>query len=652
MVNDAAPDAPRGSHRARHRRRAPGGPDPLFGPGLRITHEQHGRGSGGGDKAGGGLATLRRMPELITLTVRLGWQADRVALLTVAAGQLLVAVATSVSYLQTQKLLTGIFASGSSHDRLAAIRPVLAVMVGALMVRGACSAITTAASGRLGPRIARAANLTFLERAVHVELAAIEDASFHNLLASARRGADATQRVTERTVGLTGALMSIIAALSVLFTLNPLFVPLLFLTLVPQAWGVARTVGARHASVNRWIERIRQLDHLAMLMTSPESAEEIRVHRLGDFLLRHYRRLSGESEHEQARLARGEARTHLVAGSVAGLGATFTYGLLVIFMVSGSMPVAVAGTAAFAIRSSSITLASLVMQTQMIYQDGLYVLDWKKACAEAEKVAIPTTGSYLPASPSSIAAHGLSFTYPNTRAPALNGVDVCIRRGEVVALVGENGSGKSTLAKLLTGLYLPSDGLVLWDGVPTAQIDRNRVYDQIALISQNFVQWPFTARMNVAVGRPERAVDEVRLRQAVTATGADAVITRLEKGWGALLAREFWGGTNLSAGQWQRLGLARAWYRDSPVLVVDEPTSALDPSAEIEIFNRIVEQARDGRTVILITHRLASVARADHIYVLAEGVVIQHGTHDELMRTGGAYADMYRLQAAQYETAE
>jgi ATP-binding cassette subfamily B protein len=651
MVGDAAPDERQGSHRARHRRSASGGPDPLFGPGLRLTHEQHGPGSGDSDKAGG-LATLRRMPRLIALTVRLGWKADRVALLTVAAGQLIVAVATSVSYLQTQKLLTEIFAPSSAHDRLTAIRPVLAVMVGAMMVRGACSAVTTAASGRLGPRIARAANITFLERAVHVELAAIEDASFHNLLTSARRGADATQRVTERTVGLTGGLMSIIAALSVLLTLNPLLAPLLFLTLVPQAWGVARTVGARHASVNRWVERTRQLDQLAQLMTSPHSAEEIRVHRLGDFLLRHYRRLSGESEYEQARLARGEARTKLVAGSVAGLGATFTYALLVILMVGGSMPVALAGTAAFAIRSSSMTLTSLVSQLQMIYQDGLYVMDWQKACAEAGKVAIPATGSYLPASPSFIATHGLCFAYPNTRTPALKDVDVSIRQGEVVAFVGENGSGKSTLAKLLTGLYLPSDGLVVWDGVPTAQIDRNRVYDQVALVSQDFVQWPFTARMNVTVGRPERAADDFRLHQAVTATGADAVIARLEKGWDALLAREFWGGTNLSGGQWQRLGLARAWYRDAPVLVVDEPTSALDPSAEIEIFNRIVEQARHGRTVILITHRLASVARADHIYVLDAGAVAQHGTHDELMRTGGVYADMYRLQAAQFETAE
>lgn len=643
MTDDAVSNDGNGPHRARHRRSSPGGPDPLFGPGLRLLHDQHTPG-----RQPGGLAVLRRMPALIAVTVRLGWRADRIALLTVVVGQLLVAAATSVSYLQTQKLLTGIFGPGTTHDRLVTVRPILAVMIGTMMVRGICTAATTAASGRLGPRIARTATITFLERAVHAELAAVEDAEFHNLMISARRGAEATQRITERTVALTGGLMTITAALSVLCGLNPWLVPLLFLALIPQAWGVARTVGARHASIHRWVERTRQLDQLSMLMTSPETAEEIRVHRLGRFLLGHYRRLSGDSERESARLARGEARTALVAGSVTGLAATLTYGTLMLLMVSGAMPVAVAGTAALAIRSSSMTLTSLVGQLQTIYQDGLYVMDWRRACALAADVAIPANESYLPAGPTLITTQGLTFTYPNSRTPALRDVDVRIGRGKVIAFVGENGSGKSTLAKLLTGLYLPSAGHVLWDGVPTGEIDRDRMYDQIALVSQAFVQWPFTARMNVAVGRPERHIDDSRLRRAAAATGADAVLDRLDHGWDTLLAREFWGGTNLSGGQWQRLGLARAWYRDASVLVVDEPTSALDPSAEIEVFNRIVEQARDGRTVILITHRLASVSRADHIYVLSSGAVVEHGTHSELMGVGGTYAAMYQLQAAQY----
>lgn len=648
MPEDTAQRSRSRSRRARHRRGPLEGPDPLFGPGLRIAHQQLGR-----DDGSGGLATLRRLPALSAMTIGLGWRADPAGLLVVMTGQLAMATATAVTYLQTQRLLTGMFAAGSVHQKITIIGPTLVIMVGAMVTRGLSDAVTTAASGRLGPRIARTAQVRLLERAVEVELSAIEDPSFHNLLSSARRGAEATRRLTDRIVGLSGALTSIGAALSVLVMLNPLLVPLLFLTLAPRAWGVARTAGARHASANRWMELTRQLDQLAMLMTHRESAEEIRVHAVGGYLLRHYVRLAVQSEHEQARLARREAGTKLIAGAVGGLAATFAYGGLIAAMVTAHMSFAVAGTAAFAIRSSSMSLVSLVMQVQQIYEDGLFIDDWKNACERARSARISITGPPLPATPPSvITTHRLSFSYPGSRRPALEGIDLRIRRGEVVAFVGENGSGKSTLAKLLTGLYLPTEGAVLWDGVPITLTDRRSVFERVSLVSQDFVQWPFTAMVNVTIGRPDRPVDGQSLRRAAASTGADHVITRLDDGWNTLLAREFWGGTNLSGGQWQRLGLARAWYRDAPVLVVDEPTSALDPAAEIEIFKRLMELASHGRTIILISHRLASVSRADQIYVLDGGTIVERGRHDELMRVGGVYARMYRLQAAQFERTQ
>jgi ATP-binding cassette, subfamily B, bacterial len=385
------------------------------------------------------------------------------------------------------------------------------------------------------------------------------------------------------------------------------------------------------------------------LMTQRETAEEVRVNRAGNFLLAHYRRLSGRSEEEQARLGRQEAGTKMIAGAVSGLAATATYGLLVLLMVSGYMSVAVAGTAVFAIRSSSMSLFALVVQFQQLYQDGLLIDEWKAACEHAEKRSIPRGGSPPAVCPAVISTRGLCFTYPGSRRPALDGVNIDIRRGQVVALVGENGSGKSTVAKLLTGLYLPSSGFVVWDGVPTDRIDRDLLFDRIALVSQDFVQWPFTARMNLIIGRSDHAVDQTWLRYAAQVTGAASVINGLDSGWDTLLAREYWGGTDLSGGQWQRLGLARAWYRDAPVLVVDEPTSALDPATEIEVLNRITELTGHGHTVVLITHRLASVSRADYVYVLDAGRIREHGTHAQLMRAGGSYAAMYRLQAAQFE---
>jgi ATP-binding cassette subfamily B protein len=617
--------------------------DPLFGSGLRLSHEQ------GEPADNSAVRTIRRLPALLALTVRLGWRADRPALMAVIAGQAGVGVATMVNLLATQRLLAGMFGPGSGADRIHALAPIAAALVGTLAARGLCSALVTAASGRIGPRIGRIANMRLLAGAVATELAAIEDPKFQNLLAAARRGADATRRVTQQAVGMGAGLVSIIGSVSALLVVDPRLVPLLFLILVPRAWGVAKTGGARHTSMKRWMELTRQLEMLSTLMTQRESAEEVRAHRTGDFLLAHYRRLSGRAEDEQARLGRLAARTELVAGGVSGLAAAITYGLLVLLMVSGHLSVAVAGTAVFAIRSSSLSLFALVVQFQQLYEDGLLIDEWRTGCERAEKRSIPWGGLPPAAHPAVISTRGLCFTYPGSRRRALDGVNIDIGRGQVVALVGENGSGKSTLAKLLAGLYLPSSGVVYWDGVPTHNIDRDLLFDRIALVSQDFVRWPFTAQMNLVIGRSDHAVDPARLRYAAQAAGAAQVLDGLDSGWHTLLAREFWGGTNLSGGQWQRLGLARAWYRNAPVLVVDEPTSALDPSAEIEVFDRITQLADYGRMVILITHRLASVSRADYIYVLDAGRIREHGTHPNLMRVNGAYAAMYRLQAAQFD---
>ncbi len=564
--------------------------------------------------------------------------------------QLLTGVTTAGTYLTTQRFLSGVFAAGALNGKLAALAPIAMIMVALLATRGLADAVSTATSGRLGPRIARAANLELLERAVRVELAVIEDAAFHQLLESARRGADAVRRLTDRVVGMSTAAVSVCGMVVALAILDARLLPLLLLTLVPRGWGAARMAGVRYASAKRWMDLTRQVDQLGMLMTARRTAEEIRAHRAGGFLLREFRRLSAHSDGEQARLARQEAVTRLLVGAASGAAAVLVYGVLVLLTVTGGMSLAVAGAAALAIRSSALSLATLVTQFQQVYEDGLLVLDWRAACDSAELSAIRDGGSPPAADPRRISACRLTFRYPGTQRAAVDGVDLELRRGEIVALVGENGSGKSTVAKLLTGLYLPQGGAVTWDGVSTRDLDRHALFDHVALLSQSFPRWPFTARMNVAIGRSAEAVDEARLVSAAGRTGADTVIDGLDGGWDTLLAPEFFGGTDLSGGQWQRLGLARSWYRDARLLVVDEPTSALDPAAEIEVFDRIGAMARDGRTILLITHRLASVASADRIYVLDHGRIVEHGSHAQLIRADGKYAALYRLQAAQFQS--
>jgi ATP-binding cassette subfamily B protein/ATP-binding cassette subfamily C protein len=223
-------------------------------------------------------------------------------------------------------------------------------------------------------------------------------------------------------------------------------------------------------------------------------------------------------------------------------------------------------------------------------------------------------------------------------------VSAHIDRGEVVALVGENGSGKTTLAKVLAGLYDPASGQVRWDDVDLAAVDPTDLRNRIAVIAQDHTRWPLTARHNITMGT-EKGQEAVDL--AAEVAGADQVIAELPQGYQTLLDRRFKDGQELSGGQWQRIAVARGFYREAPLLICDEPTAALDARAEHALFETIRKHA-DGRTVLLITHRLASVRYADRIYVLDHGEVIEQGTHDALIDLDGVYADLYNLQAQAY----
>jgi ATP-binding cassette subfamily B protein/ATP-binding cassette subfamily C protein len=282
------------------------------------------------------------------------------------------------------------------------------------------------------------------------------------------------------------------------------------------------------------------------------------------------------------------------------------------------------------------------------YEEGLYFSDYLAFCADAARRIPPPGTRPVPAAFDRITTDRVTFTYPGADRPALTEVSIEIRQGEVVALVGENGSGKTTLAKVLAGLYRPDSGAVHWDGTSIADVDPEPLRELIAVIAQDHANWPLTVRHNIAMGRAE---DPDRLAQASAASGADAVIATLKCGYDTLLDRHFKNGAELSGGQWQRIAAARGFYRSAPLLVMDEPTAALDARAEYALFTSIPRHA-EQRSVLLITHRLASVRHADRIYVLHGGRVIEEGTHADLLALGGQYAELFNLQASQYVTLQ
>jgi len=247
----------------------------------------------------------------------------------------------------------------------------------------------------------------------------------------------------------------------------------------------------------------------------------------------------------------------------------------------------------------------------------------------------------------SIEVKDLTFTYPGSNAPALTNVSLSISRGEKVAIVGPNGSGKTTLAKILCGLYEPDAGSVLLGGKDASLFSRDVYRRLFSVVFQDFMLYYLTASENIKLGDTSIPGSEERLKGAAAKAGVASFLEKLPEGYDTMLGHHTEGGRELSWGEWQKIAIARALYRDAPVLILDEPSSSLDADSEYEIFSRMGEIA-GGRTCILISHRLANVRDADRIVVLDRGMVAEAGTHDELMAAGGRYYSMFSRQKSLY----
>ncbi|GGW68322.1 ABC transporter [Streptomyces lucensis JCM 4490] len=594
-------------------------------------------------------AMVVRLPGMLVSSLRLARQADPRAARTVLAAEVGRGAAQAVGLLAVNSALGELLTGPDIAQRLRSAAPALIVVAAVMLVTALLRAATTYATGRLEPKVERVATELYLERAANVELAAIEDHAFHKLLDTARYGARSARRMIGFGTEVINAMISLIAAAGVLTVLHPALLPLLVTMTLPSAWSALTNARRRYESFHTWVQHARAGELISSLLTEPDAAPEVRVHGVGPFLLRHFRAMSETAEAEQARLARLAARTGLIAAAWTGLATLATYATLGALLLADAMALSVAGTAVLAIRTGSASLDTLVLQINQLHEEALFVGDLERLYAEAAERAIPTGGEALPEDPAEIRFENVTFSYPGDAArPALDDVTLTLPVGRIIALVGENGSGKTTLVKLLAGLYTPDRGRILWDGVDTARADRRLLAERIAMVAQDFKRWPFTARVNVAVGRPAAPMTEERLAASIAEAGAGEVVADLPRGLDTLLARHFSGGHELSGGQWQRLGIARAAYRRGQILIVDEPTAALDARAELEVFEKIRALAGSGQTVVLITHRLASVRHADVVHVLEHGRLVESGSPEELLARGGVYAELYALQADQF----
>ncbi len=585
----------------------------------------------------------RRLPRTLRQAAGLAWRADRPAVVLLLAGQVTGAMLTALALATTAHVLGALLGADNLLQGLRHHTPALLLLAGASAGRYLADAFARAAAARLAPKVVREADLKVITAATSAELVAYEDPDFDNAYAAAGDGADKTRDLVLDAQTLTAALAQLVAAAAVASVLHPALVPLLLLAVTPCAWGAVRAARIEHAAHHRNLSDSRLRAVFRNYSTERSTADEVRANTMAGFLIRQYRLVSGRLEAEQLTATRRALIVQGLGDTLSACGMLLTWAALVALVATGRMDLALAATAVLAVRTCATALSALVRAGARLFRTSLSLDDWARFLTLAGQWTGRRGAQQITAAPNVITARSVSFTYPGADAPSLTDIDLTIRRGEVIALVGENGSGKTTLSKLLTGLFLPTTGTVTWDGHDLSQTDIDTVLRKIAIVPQDYTRWPLAVRENITLGQP-RPEGDTAVHAAAEAAGADTVIAHLPHGLDTSLARSWWGGHDISGGQWQRLAVARAFHRDAPVLILDEPTAALDARAEHRIFTRLRELA-DGRTTIFTTHRLINTKLADRIYVLDQGRITQTGTFEQLATEGaGLFHEMLKLQ--------
>ncbi len=584
----------------------------------------------------------RRLPELVRRSLALAWRVDQGATAGLLLCQTVAGVMQALGLIAISGTLTALLTSGDVYHRLLQAWPSVALLAAATGVRALLGITVSWLSSRLGPLMSREAEQMLLTGCAEVELSAYDDPEFNRDREAADRGAQVTGDLVSEGQDLIASAASFLAGAIVLAGVSWVLLPLLVAASLPQALAQVSAARVRYLANLRSNGDNRMLSVLRWHIFTREAADQIRAGTMADFLSGRYRQTVARINREDRTAADKGARMSLVGALCGGLGSAVVWAAVVWLLANGSISVGHAGTAVFALQTVGQSVRGLVAVGARAVRTGLYMDDWTRFLDLAGGYTM-RRGTHRPAPPAEIEIKQVSHRYAGKDQDALSDVSLTLRRGEVTALVGYNGSGKSTLSKLVSGLYVPTGGQVLWDGMPTDAADPQALRQQVALVPQDYAHWPLTVRENVNQGQPTARGDAAVL-EACEAADADEVVDKLGAGLDTLLAREWLNGEELSGGQWQRIALARAFFREAGLLVLDEPTANLDPRAEFRIFQRLRNLAQD-RMVLLVTHRITNVAVADRIVVLDEGRIVQEGTYKDLAaQEGGLFQQLLSYQ--------
>jgi ATP-binding cassette subfamily B protein len=650
---------------------------------------------------------FRNLPRLFRHAFALVWAADRGRFSQTVVLQILSGTAVGIQLLITRNLIAAVLDPRLTIDP----SPLVTQLVALVVLESAQQFVglyQTQQQQVLSELVQRRAALRIMDVASQIEMREFDTPLFQDRMQRAQFAMNRLFQVVFNTVRLIGSMSAIVGVAIALYLLAPLLLVIVVAGALPSWWANMAISRAVYRFMWEMTPDDRKRGYVMSLFTARDIAKEVRAFGLTGYLRGLYQRLSDERVARLIKHLRDRTRLSFVGSIGSATMTAGAYGALAYFTITGRLGLPEAGAAAAAVNQMRGQIGGLVGSLRELYESSLFLYDAESFLALLPALRRPLG---LPRGPERfrrLELRGVEFTYPTSlpntppadgarramrpggaargappafggafevgvptaaldfakasgpgagpaRAdapvpsgrPALRNISMRIDAGEVVALVGENGSGKTTLAKVLSGLYRPDRGQLLWDGTDVATLDPDWLHDRVAVLFQDFARFMLTVKENIGLGRVERIEDVEAIVDAAERSGAHRFIREWDSGYDTILGPVFAGGKDISIGQWQRIALARAFFRDAPLVILDEPTAALDARAEHDLFQRM-RQLFEDRSVLLISHRFSSVRSADRIYVLHEGEIVEDGTHVELMALGGRYAELFRLQAKAY----
>ncbi len=500
----------------------------------------------------------------------------------------------------------------------------------------------------LGDLFANRTSIEIMTHAATLDLEQFEDSLFYDKLERAR------QQTTGRTVLLAQVLGQVQDLITMgflavgLIAINPWLVILLLVAVIPAFLGESYFNDKGYVLTRGQTPQRRELDYIRFIGASDETAKEVKIFDLSGFIIDRFRALSNKVYDENKDLTIRRSIWGTVFALIGSAGYYVAYVVIILRTVSGNLTIGDLTFLAGSFRQVRSLLESILTRFSSVSQGAIYLRDFFDFFDIKPQIVLANTPRPFPMPiQTGFAFEDVGFRYANAEHFANRHLTFTLSPGEKLALVGENGAGKTTLVKLLARLYDPTEGRILLDGYDLREYDIAELRLQIGIIFQDFTHYQMSLAQNIAIGNISKKEERELIIHAAEQSLADSVAAKFATTYEQALGRRFNDGVDLSGGEWQKVALARAYMRDAQLLILDEPTAALDARAEYQVFQRFAELT-SGKSAVLISHRFSTVRMADRILLLERGELKEIGSHDELLKLGGSYAELFSLQAQGY----